>query len=37
MGKKMNHYRNEYSKAVSSGNQQEVDRVRIDIEATLRI
>ena len=34
MGKKMNQYRNEYSKAVSSGDQQEVDRVRIDIEAT---
>lgn len=34
MGKKMNQYRQEYSKAVSSGNQQEVDRIRVDIEAT---
>lgn len=34
IGKKMEQYRNEYSKAVSSGNQQEVDRARIDIEAT---
>lgn len=34
MGKKMNQYRKEYSKAVSSGNHQEVDRIRIDIEAT---
>lgn len=33
MGKKMNQYRQEYSKAMASGNQQEVDRVRIDIEA----
>lgn len=34
MGKKITQYRQDYSKAVSSGNQQEVDRIRVDIEAT---
>ena len=34
MGKNMNQYRKEYSQAVASGNQQEVDRIRVDIEAT---
>jgi len=34
MGKKMNQYRQEYSQAVSSGNQQEVERIKADIEAT---
>jgi len=33
MGKKMNQYRQEYSQAVASGNQQEIDRIRIDLEA----
>ncbi|MEL7585365.1 MAG: TlpA disulfide reductase family protein [Prolixibacteraceae bacterium] len=34
MGEKMNQYREEYSKAMASGNQQEIERVRIDIEAS---
>ena len=33
MGKKMNQYRQEYSQAVASGNQQEIDRIKIDLEA----
>ncbi|MGV8095882.1 MAG: redoxin domain-containing protein [Mangrovibacterium sp.] len=34
MGKKMNQYRQEYSKAMSAGNQKEIDRIKVDIEAT---
>ncbi len=34
LGKKMNQYREEYSKAMASGNQQQIDRIKTDIEAS---